>query len=131
MNDDPRFARVVVRNQLLPAAADALRRDPVPLLNRHADLVADALIVIQDAAVALDATDTAELRAAPRAVASEALRQWLMSETGNPLAVDAASISRVMDVVDGTVKATEVEGGFRVARTAGRIRLDSPPGDHE
>ncbi len=126
MNDDPRFARVVVRKQLLPLAVEALGRDPVPLLNRHADLVADALAVIQDAAAALDATDTAALRAAPRAVASEALRQWLMTQTGTPTAVDAASINRVMDVVDGTVRATEVEGGFRVARTAGRLRLVHP-----
>ena len=123
MNDDPRFARVVVRNQLLPVAAEALGRDPVPLLNRHADLVADALVVIQDAAAALDPTDSVALRAAPRAVASEALRQWLMTQTGTPTAVDAASINRVMDVVDGTARATEVEGGFRVARTAGRLRL--------
>jgi len=127
MNDDPRFARVVVRSQLMPAAANALGRDPVPLLNRHADLVADALMVIQDAAAGLDATDTAALRAAPRAVASEALRQWLMAESGNRLAVDAASISRVMDVVDGSARATEVEGGIRVARTTGRLRLDHPP----
>ena len=126
MNDDPRFARVVVRNQLLPVAAEALGRDPVPLLNRHADLVADALVVIQDAAAALDPTDTAALRAAPRAVASEALRQWLMTQTGTPTAVDAASINRVMDVVDGTARATEVEGGTRVARTAGRLRLVHP-----
>ena len=126
MNDDPRFARVVVRKQLLPLAVEALGRDPVPLLNRHADLVADALVVIQDAAAALDPTDTAELRVAPRAVASEALRQWLMSETGTPTAVDAASIDRVMEVVDGTARATEVEGGFRVARTAGRLRLVHP-----
>ena len=129
MNDDPRFARVVVRDQLLPAAANALRRDPVPLLNRHADLVADALIVIQDAAAALDATDTAELRAAPRAVASEALRQWLMEQTGNHSAVDAGSISRVMDVVYGTARATEVEGGVRVARTAGRLRVPRADGN--
>ena len=126
MNDDLRFARVVVRKQLLPLAAEALGRDPVPLLNRHADLVADALVVIQDAAAALDATDTAVLRAAPRAVASEVLRQWLMTQTGTPTAVDAASINRVMDVVDGTARATEVEGGFRVARTAGRLRLHHP-----
>ena len=126
MNDDPRFARVVVRKQLLPLAVEALGRDPVPLLNRHADLVADALVVIQDAAAALDPTDTAALRVAPRAVASEALRQWLMSETGSPTAVDAASIDRVMAVVDGTARATEVEGGFRVARTAGRLRLHRP-----
>ena len=126
MNDDLRFARVVVRNQLLPLATEALGRDPVPLLNRHADLVADALVVIQDAAAALDATNTVALRLAPRAVASEALRQWLMSETGSPTAVDAASIDRVMAVVDGTHRATEVEGGFRVARTAGRLRLVHP-----
>ena len=124
MNDDLRFARVVVRNRLLPLATEALGRDPVPLLNRHADLVADALVVIQDAAAATDPTDTAALRVAPRAVASEALRQWLMSETGSPTAVDAASIDRVMAVVDGTHRATEIEGGFRVARTAGRLRLE-------
>ena len=124
MNEDPRFARVVVRNQLLPLAAEALGRDPVPLLNRHADLVADALAVIQDAAQALDPTDAAALRTAPRAVASEALRQWLTSETGSPTAVDAASIDRVLAVVEGTHRATEVEGGHRVARTAGRLRLE-------
>ena len=126
MNHDQRFARVVVRKQLLPAAVAALGRDPVPLLNRHADLVADALVVIQDAAAALDPTDTAVLRVAPRAVASEALRQWLMAETSATLAVDAASIDRVMEVVDGTHQATEVEGGIRVSRTAGRLRLVHP-----
>ena len=126
MNDDERFARVAVRNRLMPLAAEALGRDPVPLLNRHAALVADALAVIQGAAAALDPTDTAALRAAPRAVASEALRQWMMSETGSPTAVDAASIDRVMAVVRGTHRATEVEGGYRVARTAGRLRLQIP-----
>ncbi len=125
MNEDPRFARVVVRTQLMPLAADALGRDPVPLLNRHADLVADALTVIQDAALALDPTDTAALRESPKAVASEALRQWLMTETNSATAVDAASIDRVMAVVDGTHRATEVEGGYRVARTANRLRLES------
>ncbi len=126
MNSDPRFARVVVRNQLIPLVADVLKRDPVPLLNRHADLMADALVVIQDAAAALNPTDTVALRAAPRAVASEALRQWLMSETGSPTAVDAASIDRVMAVVHGTARAAEVEGGIRIARTAGRLRLGHP-----
>lgn len=124
MNEDPRFARAVVRNQLVPLVADALGRDPVPLLNRHADLVADALAVIQDAARALDPTDTVALREAPRAVASEALRQWLMTETGSPTAVDAASIDRVMAVAYGTHRATEVEGGHRVARTANRLRME-------
>lgn len=124
MNDDERFARVVVRKRLMPQAADALGRDPVPLLNRHADLVADALTVIRDAAAAIDPTDAAQLRHAPRAVASEALRLWLMAATGSPTAVDAASIDRVMAVAEGRHRATEVEGGRRVARTAGRLRLE-------
>lgn len=124
MNDDLRFARVVVRKSLLPLAAEALGRDPVPLLNRHADLVGDALLVIQDAARTLDATDVKALRAAPRAVSSEAVRQWLMAETAANVAVDAASISRVLEVINGTAKATEVEGGYRVARSAGRLRVE-------
>ena len=126
MNQDPRFARVVVRNQLLPLAAEALGRDLVPLLNRHADLVADALKVIQDAAKELDPTDTTALRVAPRAVAAEALRQWLMAETETVSAVDAASIDRVMAVVHNTARATEVEGGFRVVRSSNRLRVEPP-----
>ncbi len=126
MNHDLRFARVVVREQLLPLAADALGRDPVPLINRHADLIADALQVIQTAAQKLDATDTKVLKSAPRAVASEALRNYLMTETESFTAVDAASIERVMAVVHNEHRATEIEGGYRVARSAGRLRIEIP-----
>ena len=126
MNHDLRFARVVVREKLLPLAAEALGRDPVPLINRHADLIADALQVIQAAAQDLDATDTKVLRDAPRAVASEALRNYLMAETESFTAVDAASIERVMAVVHNEHRATEIEGGFRVARSAGRLRVEKP-----
>ncbi|MEZ5168138.1 MAG: tRNA lysidine(34) synthetase TilS [Acidimicrobiales bacterium] len=62
MNADPAFTRVAMRLEVMPALAAAIGRDPVPLLNRHADLAADALAVIRAAADALDPTDTAVLR---------------------------------------------------------------------
>ena len=41
---------------------------------------------------------------------------------------DAATIERVLEVVAGRVRATEVGGGWRVARTAGRLRLERAAG---
>ena len=130
MNDDLSFARVAIRNEVMPALAKALGRDPVPLLNRHADLASQALEVIAELAAGLDPTSTAVLTAAPRAVAAEALRNWIAGAVGS--APSAASISRMLDVAAGRGIATEITGGHRVARTAGRLRIelrhrDQPP----
>jgi tRNA(Ile)-lysidine synthase len=130
MNHDPAFTRVAVRERLVPLIAEIFDRDPVPLLNRHADLVADTLEVVRDDAATLDPTDAAALRSAPRAVASEAIRQWLRSTTGSPHSVDAASIDRVLAVAANEILATEVSGGSRVARTDGVLRVEpgsAPP----
>jgi tRNA(Ile)-lysidine synthase len=124
MNHDARFRRVIVRDQVLPLLAEGFDRDPVPILNRHADLVADALEVVQAAAAAIEATDVHALRAAPRAVATEAIRQWIAGELGSIDGVDLAAIDRVLMVVDGTHLATELPGGHRVARTAGVLRIE-------
>lgn len=131
-NVDPSFTRVRVRSELLPLIADLFDRDPVPLLIRHADLVGDALAVIQDHAARLDPTDAKAVAAAPKAVASEALRAWIHDELPNTTSPDAASIDRVLRVADGTYIATEIEGGHRVSRSAGRLSLgpvDGNPGD--
>ncbi len=125
MNDDPSFARVAIRNEVMPALARALDRDPVPLLNRHADLAAEALEVIAALASELDPASTAALVAAPRAVASEALRTWTAEATGT--VPTAASIDRVLEVAAGRSIATEITGGHRVARTAGRLRIEPHP----
>ncbi len=125
MNDDPSFARVAIRNEVMPALARALDRDPVPLLNRHADLAAEALEVIAALAQGLDPANAAALVAAPRAVASEALRAWIAESVGT--VPTAASIDRVLDVAAGRVVATEITGGHRVARTAGRLRIEPHP----
>ena len=121
MNDDLSFARVAIRNEVMPALAKALGRDPVPLLNRHADLASQALEVIGELAAGLDPTSASGLVAAPRAVAAEALRNWIAEAVGS--APSAASIDRVLDVAAGRAIATEITGGHRVARTAGRLRI--------
>lgn len=124
MNHDPAFRRVGVRTRLLPAIATEFDRDPVPLLNRHADLVADALAVIEREAATVDPTDVVALREAPRAVAGEALRSWMTATIGSGAGIDRAAIDRVMLVVDGTHVAAELPGGHRVARTAGVLRIE-------
>ena len=125
MNDDPTFARVAIRNEVMPALAKALDRDPVPLLNRHAELASQALEVIADLAAGLDPSNAAQLATAPRAVAAEALRTWISGTVGLP--PSAASIGRVLDVAAGRSAATEITGGHRVARTAGRLRIEPRP----
>lgn len=127
MNDDPSFRRVAVRRSVLPAATEAFDRDVVPILNRHADLVGDALEVIDAAAAAIDPTDVRAVRAAPRAVATEALRRWIGDELGSPEGIDLAAIDRALLVVDGTHKATELPGGHRLARTEGVLRIEQRP----
>ncbi len=124
MNDDETFTRVALRRRLMPLATEIFGRDPVPLLNRHADTVADALRVIRSLAEMIDPTDVVALCEAPVAVSSEALRCWIRDQTGSDCSVDLASIRRVMAVARGNVVAAEVVGGHRVARTAGRLRLE-------
>ena len=126
MNEDPAFARVLIRNEVMPALARALGRDPVPLLIRHADLCADAHEVIAGLAADLDAAGAAELVSAPRAVASEALRSWVSAQTGSAQAVSARSVERILAVAAGERLATEIEGGHRVARSRGRLRIEAP-----
>lgn len=128
MNADLSLARVAIRNEVLPALARALGRDPVPLLNRHADLLSDAHEMISGLAAELDPTRAAALAAAPRALASQALRIWIAreTETSAPTNISAASIERVLAVAAGARVATEIEGGFRIARSRGRLRIEDP-----
>lgn len=124
MNHDDAHRRVAVRRHLLPAFAEAFDRDPVPVLNRHADLMADAFAVIEELAGALDPTDCRALSDAPTAVASEALRRWLGEQLGSLQGIDRAAVDRVRLVVDGTHRAAELPGGHRVARTDGVLRVE-------
>jgi tRNA(Ile)-lysidine synthase len=129
-NEDTRNHRAAVRHRVLPEIARSLGRDPIPILNRHADLIADALELVEASAAELDPTDVEALRAAPRAVASEALRSWIRASANEPYPVDGATIDRVLEVVYGNHRAAETVGGHRVARSQGRLSISvaSPDG---
>lgn len=144
-NADPRFARNRVRHEVLPLLGAIGDRDLVPVLVRQADLFAHLDAQVRAAASGVDATSADDLAAAPRAVAGAAIQAWLVragvgrAETGNRTGagpgrdrpesahvVDAASIDRVLAVANREQVATEVAGGWRVARSAGRLSIQAP-----
>jgi tRNA(Ile)-lysidine synthase len=123
-NDDPAFRRNRVRAEILPLLADVAERDVVPVLARQAPLLREAADHLRAGADQLDATDGRAVAAAPTAVARVALREWLRASDPDRHPPDAATIDRVMEVARGERLATDVGGGRRVARTAGRLRLE-------
>lgn len=130
-NDSPAHTRNRVRHELMPLADDVAGRDVVPLLCRLADLAADQAALLDDLAADLDPTDVPALVAAPAPVAAAALRRWWAAETGVGLPPDAAALGRVLDVARGAAVGCDVVGGWRVRRTAGRLRLIGPGGAPE
>ncbi len=126
-NRDPRFRRNRVRHEVLPLLADVAERDPVPILVRQADLFADVDAALRAEASMLDPTSARALSSAPRAVAGAAVRAWLVDVgIGDGYAVDAGAVDRVLSVARGEHRATEVAGGWRVSRTAGRLSVAPP-----
>ena len=124
MNDDPRFQRVQVRQQVLPLLDAVARRDLVPLLCRQSELARDVVEVLDLLAAELDPTDAKQVAAAPVAVGRWTLREWVRRSTGSDHPVDSDSIERALSVARGEVRATEIDG-WRLSRTAGRLRLDA------
>lgn len=127
-NRDPVHRRNRIRHEVLPLLADIAQRDVVAVLVRQADLFAQLDATIAHAGATVDPSNAADLAAAPPLVAGAAVQAWLLGAgvgTGHP--VDGAAVDRVLAVARGQQVATEVTGGWRVARSAGRLRL-VPPG---
>ena len=125
-NDDPRHRRNRIRHEVLPLLADVADRDLVPVLVRQGELFRDAAAFLVGAAEDLDPTDAAAVRTAPRAVAREAIRTWIRRAWSSPHPPDLATVDRVLAVAALDVRATDVGSGWRVERTAGRLRLVAP-----
>jgi tRNA(Ile)-lysidine synthase len=123
-NHDPAFRRNRVRHEVLSLLADVAGRDVVPVLARQADLARDAIDHLAAEAGSLDPTDAAALAAAPVAIARLAVREWLRGCSDERHPPDAATVERVLAVARLDHRATEVGQGWRVARTAGRRRLE-------
>jgi len=123
MNHDPSFNRVRIRHELLPLLDDIATRDVVPVLCRQGALAADAVDALDTLTDSLDAGDARALAAAPVALARWAARRWLRAQTGSDHPPSAAALDRVLDVARGVSVATEIEGGWRVARSHNRLHV--------
>lgn len=123
MNHDPSFTRVRIRHELLPLLDDIAARDVVPVLCRQGALAADAVDALDVLTDSLDAGDARALAAAPIALARWAARRWLRAQTGSDHPPSAAALDRVLDVARGLSVATEIEGGWRVARSHNRLHV--------
>ena len=128
-NTDPAFRRNRVRNELLPLLEQIGERDVAGLLASQAPVFGEQAAFLTDLASQLDPTDCRALREAPRVLARISVRDWLRSETGSAHPVDNASVQRVLDVIDGSIKGTEVVGGWKVDRSSSRLRLSPPLAD--
>ena len=120
MNADPRFVRNRIRHEVLPLLADVSGRDPIPLLARHAMRAAEATHLLSGLVADVDPTDVRALAELPDDLVRLALRGWL-TRGADGLPPDSASVERVLDVARGRIRATEVVGGYRVVRSAGRL----------
>jgi tRNA(Ile)-lysidine synthase len=127
-NADPAFRRNRVRHELVPLLDDVAARDVVPVLARQADLLRDDAALLDELAGALDPTDARALAAAAAPLARRAVRRWLRLACGGAEQhpPDAAGVDRVLAVARGEAVACEVGGGWRVARTRNRLRLEPP-----
>jgi tRNA(Ile)-lysidine synthase len=123
-NVDPKFRRTRVRSEVLPLLNDVAGRDVVPILSRQGELMGEESDLLDRLASVLDPTDVAGLRGAEIALARRAVRAWLWRGMGGDHPVEAAAVDRVLDVVHHDARAAEVQGGWRVARSEGRLRLD-------
>jgi tRNA(Ile)-lysidine synthase len=125
-NADPRHRRNRVRAEVLPLLDDVAERDLVPILARQAGLLREVVDLLALQGGLLDPTDAAVLTAAPPPLARVAVRGWLRDRNPERHPPDAATVERVLAVARLEDRATDVGGGWRVARTAGRLRLEPP-----
>lgn len=126
-NTDPRFVRNRIRHEVLPLLAEIAGRDPVPILDRQADVFSSIADHLRQEASGLDPTDARALREIPDAVARVVIREWLREGADERHPPDAATVERVMSVIRGESTATDIGANRRVERTAGRLRIVSAP----
>ncbi len=122
-NADLRWRRNRVRHEVLPLLDRVAERDVTAVVARSARLLHDDARLLDELAAPLDPTDAPALARVPAPLARRALRRWLRAEL-DPHPPDSATVERVLAVAAGTRRATEVGGGRRVARRAGRLRLE-------
>jgi tRNA(Ile)-lysidine synthase len=125
-NADVRFRRNRVRHEVLPLLDDVAGRDVVPLLCRLAELAGSQADLMAALAADVDPDDADGLRDAPPPVAAEAVRRRFVELAGGAHPPDAAAVARVLSVAAGEAVGCEVQGGWSVRRSSGRLRWTGP-----
>ena len=118
-NDDDRFQRNKIRQQLVPLLAAISQRDMVPVLARQAELLRDDENLLNELALAIDPTDAQMLAAARVALARRAVRAWL----AHPYPPDGATVERVLGVARGEATGCDIGLGRQVRRSQQQLRI--------
>jgi tRNA(Ile)-lysidine synthase len=121
-NDDPAFVRNRVRHELVPLLDAIAGRDVAAVISRQAGLIRSDIDLLDDLARRIDPTSAEEVAAHPVSLARRAVREWLRDPSGHP--PSAAAVDRVIQVAQMQAAGTEIDGGRRVRRTAGRLRVE-------
>lgn len=118
-NSDARFVRNRVRHDVLPLLNEIAQRDVALVLARQAGVLHEEEALLDILAADIDPTNAWAVSHAPVALARRSLRRWL----AQPMPPSQDEIERVLRVARGEVTACEIEGGRRIARTAGVLRI--------
>ena len=119
MNEDDRFQRVRIRNEVLPLLGDVAKRDVVDVLVRQSELLRDDNDLLDELAAMIDVHDAKAVAQAPIALARRAIRQWL----ADPLPPNAATVERVLAVARGEATACDIGDGRQVRRSRQRLGI--------
>ena len=141
MNDDQKFARVKVRQQLLPLmqsfnnkivealsrTASQLREDAAVLLNDSDALLKRAAVLDHvDDETGTPVLDVKVLAAAPSALRRRALRQWISGGRGSSRRLEMVHLVAVEKLLEGAAggRVVELPGGSRVRRKRNRLEFE-------
>jgi tRNA(Ile)-lysidine synthase len=141
MNDDQKFARVKVRQQLLPLmqsfnnriveaisrTASQLREDSDVLVNNSDALLKQSAVLDQlDDETETPVLDVKVLAEAPPALRRRALRQWISEARGSSRRLEMVHMLAVEKLLEGSVggRVVELPGGSRVRRIRNRLKFE-------
>lgn len=125
MNGDPRYRRVRIRHELLPLLDAIAKRDVAPLIARMALVTKDDVALLEGLAAVIDPTSARAIASAPVSLARRALSRWMVAAgvgDGHPMSL--ATVERALAVARGVMPRADLVEGWRIARTAGVLRLE-------
>lgn len=143
MNNNPGFARVRVRQQLLPLmqsfnnrivealsrTAAQLREDRAVLFSGSQDLMGRASIdgEADEGETKPPALDVKVLSGEPPALRRRALREWISRARGSARRLEMVHLLAVEKLLEGTAggRTVELPGGGRVRRSKNRLEFES------